>query len=223
MTVPALPAFAKRYLPSRKLLSDMPSEEATIPPTSTCAPGAKRIPLGLVRNTRPLEVRRPKIADGSPPRTRLRMTDEALGCAKLTWAWLPMLKLSQLTIALLEDCVTSMRAPLLLIVACPATISPPVGRVVGAGVAATATVAPPRESTAAAITLMREVQFRVARLDMAMACYSKELAELHVEARVAQQMVRGGLGSVAERKRCTQIPVIGNFPVETDTGTGDAP
>lgn len=111
-----------------------------------------------------------------------------------------MLKLFQLTIALLEDCVTSMRAPLLLIVACPATIWPPTGKVVGAGVAATANVALPSESTAAAITLTREVQFRVARLGMAMDYGSEELAELHVEAWIAQQVIRSRLGGVAERE-----------------------
>ncbi len=103
------------------------------------------MPPGSTMKTLPLAVIRPKIAE--PPLARLRMTEVASGWAKLTWAWLPMLKLSQLTIALLEPWVTSMRAPLLLMPTCPATTWPLVGNAVGDGSPAAIALAAPSAST----------------------------------------------------------------------------
>src|SRR5207244_9912176 len=41
------------------------------PPTSICEPWPKVMPLGLIRNTRPLELKVPRMSEGSPPVTRL--------------------------------------------------------------------------------------------------------------------------------------------------------
>ena len=70
------------------------------------------------------------------PTTRLRATAEALGCAKLTCAWLPMSKPCQLMMALWLDWVMSMRVPLVAMAACPAATVPPVGKAPGARSAA---------------------------------------------------------------------------------------
>ena len=69
-------------------------------PTSTLALGAKRTPLGLLRNTWPLAVMRPKISDGLLPSTRLTVIEEALGWLKFTHAPEPIEKLAQLIVPL---------------------------------------------------------------------------------------------------------------------------
>src|SRR5215510_13553025 len=110
----------------------MPRLVATSAPTSTCAVLPKRTPLGLTRNTWPLAVIRPRISE--PPDelvTRFSTTEEELGCAKLTLALDPMLKLDQLMIAFGVAWFTSMRAPDWLIAAAPAATCPPVGSAVG--------------------------------------------------------------------------------------------
>ena len=76
---PAPLPFSKVYWPARKFASLRPRVEATRPPTFTCAPGANITPLGLIRKTWPLALRLPKMAEGSLPRTRFRVTELALG------------------------------------------------------------------------------------------------------------------------------------------------
>src|SRR5678815_3689766 len=107
----------------------MESVVANRPPTSTDAPGANSTPLGLVRNTWPLAVRRPKISDGLFPSTRLRATADELGWLKLTHALEPIEKLCQFRIAFCD--VWSICSLLVLdeMLALPAATLPPVGSV----------------------------------------------------------------------------------------------
>ena len=49
-------------------------------PMFSCEPRPKMMPFGLIRNTRPFELKDPKIADGSLPVTRLSVTELELGC-----------------------------------------------------------------------------------------------------------------------------------------------
>src|SRR4051812_40037220 len=127
---------------------------ATSPPTSTCAVLPKSTPLGLTRNTWPLAVRRPRISE--PPDelvTRFSTTEEELGCAKLTLAPDPILKLDQLMIACWVPWFTPMREPDWVIVALPAATCPPLGS--AAGSSAYAGHAPNATSMLAANTLSR--------------------------------------------------------------------
>src|SRR5688572_2817876 len=107
----------------------MESVLATRPPVETLAPGAKRMPLGLTRNTWPFALRPPKICDGLLPSTRFSATEETEGCWKLTCAPAPIEKLCQLRIALSEPWWICMFPGEEEMVACPATTSPPVGSV----------------------------------------------------------------------------------------------
>src|SRR5436190_11023954 len=107
----------------------MDSVVANSPPTSTDAPGANSTPPGLVRNTWPLAVRRPKISDGLVPMTRFSATAEELGWLKFTHALEPMEKVSQFRIAF---CVYWSICSLLVpdeMVALPDVTVPPVGSV----------------------------------------------------------------------------------------------
>jgi len=63
-----------------KLASLMLWLVATSAPTSTDAVGEKYTPLGLLKNTWPLDVMRPKIWLGLLSLTRFRVTACALGC-----------------------------------------------------------------------------------------------------------------------------------------------
>ena len=97
---------------------------------------------------------RPRISE--PPDeliTRFSTTEEELGCAKLTLAPDPILKVDQLMIAFWVAWFTSMRAPDWLIVALPAATCPPVGS--AAGPARSAGIAPNATSTLVASTLKR--------------------------------------------------------------------
>ncbi len=69
-TAPALKVEVKFRLPARKSVSDKFRVEATSPPTSILAPCPTRMPAGLMRNTRPLEVMVPSNTEGSGPITR---------------------------------------------------------------------------------------------------------------------------------------------------------
>src|SRR5215470_10222451 len=82
--------------------------------------------------------------------TRFNTTEEALGCAKLTVAADPMLKVDQLMIAFCVAWFTSMRAADWLIVALPAATCPPVGSADGSS--AYAGSAPNATSTLAVST-----------------------------------------------------------------------
>ena len=102
--------------------------EATRPPTSTCAPLPKAMPLGLTRNTRPLAEMLPRISEGMPPTTRFNTVDEAEGWLNTTYSLLPTENCCQLIAAECELwLITSVPAFGALIVAWPATTWPPAG------------------------------------------------------------------------------------------------
>src|SRR5438093_2377208 len=106
----------------------MESVVAKRPPTSTAALGAKSTPFGLLRNTWPLAVRRPKISDGLLPRTRLSAIAEELGWLKFTQAFEPIEKLFHSRIAFwLAWSTCILFAPGREMVALPAVTWPPVG------------------------------------------------------------------------------------------------
>ena len=105
-----------------------PSVEATSPPTLTWAPWPNSMPLGLTRNTWPLAVRVPRIAEGSAPSTRLSATELLLGWTKLTLLPCAMLKESQLIATAWLVWVTVTVFGACEIVAAPAETVPPVGR-----------------------------------------------------------------------------------------------
>ncbi len=65
------------------------------------------------------------------PLTRLSATAEAPGWTKLTCASLPMSKPCQLMITFWLDWVTSIRAPLVAMLALPTSTLPPVGKASG--------------------------------------------------------------------------------------------
>ena len=100
---------------------------ATMPPTSTLALAPNSTPDGFVRNTLPLEVRLPKMSEGSVVTTRFSATELLLGWANLTAASVPMLKVFQLTTRSCVAWVTSMLEPLWVMVAVPAPTLPPPG------------------------------------------------------------------------------------------------
>ena len=107
--------------------------------------------MGLIRNTWPLEVRLPKIADASGPSTRFRATELLLGCTKTTLPPWPMEKLCQLIAVFRVDWLIVIVPGPVVMVASPATTDPPVGRVW-----AWATV--PRPITAQAAKPARQVE-----------------------------------------------------------------
>ena len=86
------------------------------------------MPFGLTSITVPLALSRPKIAEGSLPSTRLRITLLAEGCTKFTVSLAAMLKPDQLTMAR-ELCwkIFSVPGAPLVMLAEPATTWPPVG------------------------------------------------------------------------------------------------
>ena len=106
---------------------------ATSAPTSTEAPGAKYTPLGLVKNTWPLALMRPKIWLGLASSTRFKVTLLAEGWLKLTCACAPTLKVCQSIAARDVLCVMFITAALWTIVTVLATTCPPVGNCMGAG------------------------------------------------------------------------------------------
>src|SRR2546421_10228618 len=100
-TVPELPGLDHLlYRPALASWSLIVSVVAKSAPTSTLALGANRTPFGLLRKTWPLAVMRPKMSDGLLPRTRLTVSEEALGWLKFTHALEPMVKLFQLIVPL---------------------------------------------------------------------------------------------------------------------------
>ena len=114
----------------------MPKVLATRPPTSTCAALPNSTPPGLTRNTCPFAVMRPWISEADVLSTRLSTTELALGCAKLTCALAPTLKLDQLRIALSLACLTVRLLPACEMTAEPAATCPPAGKAVGSSACA---------------------------------------------------------------------------------------
>ena len=124
-----LPAFAiavKLLRPAAKSAFERFNVEATSPPTSIREPPPNTMPLGLSKNTRPFDCKEPRMADGSPPTTRLS-TALAVVCwmNRVTSFW-PMPKLCQLMTAP-GVLVTVSVLPLEPNVAPPLTTTPPVG------------------------------------------------------------------------------------------------
>ena len=94
-----LPLAVNVLRPAIKSASLTFKVEATRPPTLTLEVPVNSTPLELSKNTWPLPFIAPAMTDCSVPTTRLRMTEEALGCWKLTVALLPTEKLCQLIAA----------------------------------------------------------------------------------------------------------------------------
>ncbi len=144
--------------PAKKSLSPRLSVEATKPPTFTLACGPNKMPLGLSKNTWPLDDRRPKMLEASAPSTRLSSTAWLLGCTNCTPSPAPMLKLCQLMTALGVVWVMVLCWALLLILAAPAATTPPWGKAAACGpkpmakASASALSAPP-----AAVLVQEEV------------------------------------------------------------------
>jgi hypothetical protein len=65
-------------LPARKSASEIFSDDAVKPATSTTAPPPMNTPLGLMSSTRPFESNCPRMLDDSDPVTRLSTDDAAL-------------------------------------------------------------------------------------------------------------------------------------------------
>ena len=63
------------------------------------APCPNRMPLGLIRKTRPFEVSVPRMTEGSGPMTRLRTLDAALCWMKLVVSLAPIENPRQLMMA----------------------------------------------------------------------------------------------------------------------------
>ncbi len=110
-----------------KLASLMASVEATRPPTLTEAPLPNRMPLGLTRNTLPLDDRLPRMLDGLAPTTRFSATELLPGCTNCTDspAWMP--KLCQLMATLGVVWVMTMAPGVPPMLALPAETTPPAG------------------------------------------------------------------------------------------------
>ena len=127
LTTDPAPASVNAYRLARKFSSERFIVEATSPPTFTEDPAPNRIPLGLSRNTLPLELRLPRITDGSAPITRFSATDELPGCTNRTDSPPPMLKPCQLITTLDVDWVIVVAGPLVVIVATPERTTPSSG------------------------------------------------------------------------------------------------
>ena len=82
--------------PARKSWSLSFSDDTTRPATSTCEPLPNRIPLGLIKNTRPFDCSCPRMRDGSLPVTRLSTALAAFCCTKRVSSPRLMPKLCQL-------------------------------------------------------------------------------------------------------------------------------
>ncbi len=81
-SLPAAPSASNLSFPLLKSWLLMFSVDATRPAVSTLAPAPNRMPFGLIRKTRPLAIRLPRICDGSWPTTRLSTVAVAPGWMK---------------------------------------------------------------------------------------------------------------------------------------------
>ena len=128
MTLALLALAAKVLRPAIKSASLIFSVEAIKPPTLTLDVPVNSTPLELSKNTCPLAFIAPAMTDCSVPITRFKITEDALGCTKLTVAPLPTEKLCQLTAARWLLWLTVRVLAVLLILAAPAVTWPPVGK-----------------------------------------------------------------------------------------------
>src|SRR5215472_6895571 len=113
--------------PAMKSAFLMSAGVATIVLTSTWAPSVKTMPLWLTSTIRPLASIWPAMTEGSPPVTRLSVTEVAEGCRKTVVSPGAMLKLCQLMTAEPDDWLIWVRFAFCVIVAVPATTEPPAG------------------------------------------------------------------------------------------------
>jgi len=115
--------------PARKFAFEILSVEATSPATSMVAPAPNTTPLGLMRNTRPLDESVPRISETPPPPVTRFMTLEVTpGWLKRVVSPVPMEKLFQLIIVLGVVVVMVRVLPLVTNgFAAPPTTTPPVG------------------------------------------------------------------------------------------------
>src|SRR5262245_9166115 len=125
-TEPASALGWKLSRPARKSWLLRLSVEATSPATSILAPSPTRIPEGLIRNTRPLEVSVPSSTEGSCPTTRLSTLEAALCWMKRVVSPGAIEKPCQLMIAP-GVLVTFSVEPRCAIDACPLTTCGPTG------------------------------------------------------------------------------------------------
>jgi hypothetical protein len=102
MTEPAPGTSVNFSLPARKSAFERLRVDATSPATSICAPAPKRMPLGLMRNTRPFDCRAPRIEEGFCAMTRFNTALEADCWRKRVISLAPIEKLCQLMMALGE-------------------------------------------------------------------------------------------------------------------------
>ena len=117
-TSPAPGVSPKRRRPAKKSWSLSLSDDTTRPATSTCEPLPNTMPLGLIRNTRPLDCKAPRMREGSLPVTRLSTALAAFCCTKRVSSPRLMPKLCQLMMAP-GVLVTVSVAPLFWKLACP--------------------------------------------------------------------------------------------------------
>ena len=156
-TAPAPAPPESRVRPARKSPSDRPSDEATSPPTLTCAPLPNTTPFGFSSQTWPLADRLPSMALAAPPPvTRLSAMALALGWTKRTAAPAPTSKVFQLVTRRCVACVMVIWAPLCAIEAEPAAMAAPVG-------SACAMAAPPANSSDAATSAPATPEARLPR------------------------------------------------------------
>src|SRR5579859_346812 len=121
-------ALVKLYRPAMKSAVLMSWVLATRPATSRLAPGANRMPFGLIRNTWPLAVMLPKMLEGLEPITRFSTMAELFGWMYCTYWSAPTENCCQLMAAFwLVWLMTVALAFGVLMVAEPPTTCPPVG------------------------------------------------------------------------------------------------
>ena len=128
---------------------------ATRPPTLTDEVGLKYTPFGLLRNTWPLAVMRPKIWLAWLSCTRFSVTEPLFGCWKLTWACDPTLKVCQSIAPRWVAWLIVIWLPPWVIVAAPPTTWPPVGNWLAPGGPAQAKGARPSPANSAAMKAPR--------------------------------------------------------------------
>ena len=117
---PAPGVSVKRRRLFKKSASDRRKVEATRPATSTCDPAPNTMPLGLIRNTRPLDCRLPRMTDGSTPVTRLSTWLVAFCCTKRVSS--PRLMLNCCQLMMVPGVLVTVRvAPFCTKLACPLT------------------------------------------------------------------------------------------------------
>src|SRR5579864_8284020 len=134
---------------------------AISPATSTCAPGPKNTPAGLMIQTCPFASRLPMMLLTLPPVTRLSATEEAPGCTNCTVEPSGIPKADQVMIALLVLWVMIDLVALgVLSVAPPDTTLKPESPLVAGVLPPTAALPPPASAATSAVVVSRMSQKR---------------------------------------------------------------